>query len=265
LDCVIKNNLNATHPLSTSLKSNDCTTDSGVFHRELTDLDHIDTFLGYMLPILQKHHVSKENLGKRIKQIKIMGYNNIKSPISPDPKRIRTQRANFAEIFLAEYLQLTTDVQLPVYRLRYNPNVEESMKGDDVLLFDLDSTPVRIIVGEAKFRGTPTKEAVTETIDTLIRSYNNGLPISLMFIADRLIYDEKNEELGNKVFNCSLLFAHDKLKIEYVGFLMSGKNTNKHINQHTTNELHNLLMISLGMNSPVSIVEQAFKTLEAEL
>ncbi|MFQ6963494.1 MAG: Hachiman antiphage defense system protein HamA [Oscillospiraceae bacterium] len=41
------------------------------------------------------------------------------------------------------------------YRLRYNTNPDQSMKGDDVLLFDLDSDPVRIVVGESKFRGTP--------------------------------------------------------------------------------------------------------------
>jgi hypothetical protein len=36
------------------------------------------------------------------------------------------------------------------------------MKGDDVLAFDLDSHPVRVIVGEAKFRATSTKDSVQE-------------------------------------------------------------------------------------------------------
>jgi hypothetical protein len=264
LDSILKNHLNASHPLALSLEANDCITDSGVFHRELLDTDNVDTFLGYMLPILQKHHISPKNLEKRINLIKSLGHNSFKLPTSPYPKNSKTQKANFAEIFLAEYLQLTSDAQLPVYKLRYNPNVEQSMKGDDVLLLDLDSIPVRIIVGEAKFRGTPTKEAVTQAINVLFRPHIKTLPISLMFIADRL-FDEGNDVLGNKVLKCCHLFASDKLKLDYVGLLMSDKNASKHVNKHTTNELHNLLMISLGMNTPVSIVEQAFKTLEAEL
>jgi len=51
---------------------------------------------------------------------------------------------------LAEYLSSTTDAQLPIYRLRYNTNPDQSMKGDDVLLFDLDAEPVRIIIGESR-------------------------------------------------------------------------------------------------------------------
>ncbi len=34
-------------------------------------------------------------------------------------------------VFLAEYIVAESEASLPVYRLRYNPNVEQSMKGDD--------------------------------------------------------------------------------------------------------------------------------------
>ena len=44
------------------------------------------------------------------------------------------------------------------------------MKSDDVLLFDLDAAPVRIIVGESKFRTTPDKQAVVDIVDGLVRS-----------------------------------------------------------------------------------------------
>lgn len=67
-------------------------------------------------------------------------------------------------------------MELPVYRLRYNTNPDQSMKDDDVLLFDLDSDPVRIIVGESKFRGIPDKQSVIDIVDGLVRSYKAGLP-----------------------------------------------------------------------------------------
>ena len=37
------------------------------------------------------------------------------------------------------YICAASGTCLPVYRLRYNPNIEQSMKGDDVLAFDFTS------------------------------------------------------------------------------------------------------------------------------
>jgi len=261
---IIKKHPSKSSPLGIFLQSNDSVTNTNVPHRELIDTNHTDLFIEYMLPLLQMHHISSETLKKRKTRIKSLKIPNISLPLSSYPKNPKTRKGNFAEIFLAEYLKTTTDTTLPVYRLRFNPNIEQSMKGDDVLLFDLDSTPVRIIVGEAKFRKNPSKKVVIEIVENLIRSNKKGLPISLQFVADRL-WEKGYDELGDKVFDCSYLFALDKLKIDYVGLLMSNLNANKHINLHTTNELHNLLMISLGMIDPELIVEQAFNRLENEL
>lgn len=52
------------------------------------------------------------------------------------------------------------------------------MKGDDVLAFDLEADPVRIIVGEAKFRASSSKAAVKEIVEALERSQRGGLPAS---------------------------------------------------------------------------------------
>jgi hypothetical protein len=61
--------------------------------------------------------------------------------------------------------------------VRYNPNVDQSMKGDDVLAFDLDSHPVRVIVGEAKVRATSTKGSVQEIVTGLVRSVKAGVNV----------------------------------------------------------------------------------------
>jgi hypothetical protein len=82
------------------------------------------------------------------------------------------------------------------------------MKGYDVLLFDLDSTLVRIIVREDKFRETPSKEVVVDIINSLVCSYKIGIPISLQFVADRL-FEDGSDELRKKIFEISLLFSND--------------------------------------------------------
>ena len=47
------------------------------------------------------------------------------------------------------------------------------------VLTDLEADPVRVIVGEAKFRGTPSKKAVTDIVESLEKSFRGGLPASL--------------------------------------------------------------------------------------
>lgn len=253
-----------THPFAVSLLSMDGTTVSGVDHRNLLGNGHNEVFLDCMVPALQNHHISPGALERRRELIQSLRNANVPIPRSPYPQSSTTQKGNFAEVFLAEYLRSTTDAQIPVYRLRYNPNVEQSMKGDDVLLFDMDSDPVRIIVGEAKFRSTPNRQAVIDAIDGLVRSNSAGLPVSLMFVAERL-FEEGNNDIAKKVQDCAILFATNDLRIDYVGLLMSNCNANTYVDSNTTNELHNLLMISLGIQSPQTIVQQAFVRLEAAL
>lgn len=258
---ILNDHPTGTHPLAVSLLSTDVTTACGIAHRKLEENGHNDVLLDFIVPALRTHHVSLEALQRRSDLINSLGIANAQILPSPFPQNSTTQKGNFAEVLLAEYLTSTTEAQLPVYRLRYNPNVEQSMKGDDVLLFDLDSDPVRIIVGEAKFRGTPTKKAVIEMIGGLVRSNKSGLPVSLMFVAERL-FEEGNDAMARNVQNCAILFATNRLKIDFVGLLMSNRNASSYVNSHTTNELHNLLMISVGVRWPGTIVQQAFARVE---
>lgn len=250
------------HPLAISILSEDKKTNTGVPHRKLTDNEEHEAFLGYMVPALEQHHASPDKLVRRGELMRALRAPGICSQISPFPMSAITRKGNFAEVFLAEYLTQTTRANLPVYRLRYNPNPNQSMKGDDVLMFDLDSKPMRIIVGEAKFRGTPSNQAVIETVDGLVRSSKNCIPASLMFVADRL-FDEKNDVLGEKVQNCAVQIAEGEIQIDYVGLLMGNENAAQNVDRSTPNELRNLLMISLGMQKPENLVHDAFERLVA--
>jgi hypothetical protein len=254
------------HPYGVSLSATDGTTSCGCPHRALKEHAPMrEAFIDYTAKALKTHHISDTNFQHRKKAIQSMKIKGLSlSGSLPYPSAEKTQRGNFAEIVLAEYLKTTTDADLPIYKLRYNPNVQQSMKGDDVLLFDLDSDPIRIIVGEAKFRKTPSKAAVDEIVAGLKRSHEGNLPVSLMFVANRL-FDEENQKLGEKILQCAELIATDKLNIDYVGFLMSNGNASNHVDRSTTSELHNLLMISLGMSSPEAAVSEAYRKLEAEL
>lgn len=255
----------AIHHFEVLFSALDQYTDTGVAHRALSEqAGKRDVIVANIREMLIRHHVSPEALerdNERRAAISRLGFSSNQDKISRFPSNPSTQKGNLAEIVLAEYLVSSSGVDLPVYRLRYNPNIDQAMKGDDVLAFDLDSDPVRIIVGESKFRTASSKAAVIEIVKGLVRSHKGGVPVSLQFVADRL-FEMGNVDLGKKVSDCAILFALDKLQLDYVGLLMSDPRSSEMINKHAENLIHRLALISLNIESPDAIVIACFKDLE---
>jgi hypothetical protein len=253
------------HPFGVLLTASDGSTESGVPHRELSEyVGQRKAIIECVREILVRHHVSPEAVERdrlRRAAMQRLGFEADQSRMKRFPTNPSTQKGNLAEVVLAEYIAAANEVSLPVYRLRYNPNVEQAMKGDDVLAFDLDSDPVRVIVGESKFRTISSKAAVTDIVEGLVRSYKGGIPASLQFVADRL-FETGNEDLGERILECATLFAFEKLRLEYVGLLMSDTRSANRLNQYTDNSLHRLAVISFGLDSPGSIVDPCFNGLE---
>jgi hypothetical protein len=135
------------------------------------------------------------------------------------------------------------------------------MKGDDVLAFDLGADPVRIIVGEAKFRGTSSKKAVTDIVESLERSFRGGLPASLQFVADRLI-QEGNEALGRRIEECADLFVRGRLRIDHVGLLASNHLAPTHVQENARSELRRIAVISMSLSDGEALVTSSFDGLE---
>ncbi len=242
----------------------DCTTDTKISHRALTERSSRRETVGCLREMVIRHHTSCEAINRTRevrKAITRLGLKAEQQGLNRFPTDASTRKGNLAEIVLAEYLVASSGVALPVYRLRYNPNVNQSMKGDDVLAFDLDSDPVRILVGEAKFRKASSSAAVEEIVEGLARSYKGGIPSSLQFVADRL-YAEGQPGLGERVLNCALLFASGKLRLEYAGMLLSDEGAAGRVDRATPKLLRRLVMISLGVKAPDSLVDDCYEGLE---
>jgi len=246
----------------------DTNTNSTVPHRALTqDSDSRVETVQQLREALIQHHTNeemRERDRRKRESLRQLGYPVSDTKTHRFPSADKTRKGNLAEVFLAEYIVAGADAELPIYRLRYNPNVEQSMKGDDVLAFDFHSERARILVGESKFRGTPSKSAVEDIVAGLVRSHQAGLPASLQFIADRL-FETDNMDLGRRVENCALLMARGRLDLEYVGLLLSNTNSKSHVDRHTNGELRNLVMISLGVDDPNSLVRDCFDGIEEDV
>lgn len=248
-------------------QAEDTSTTSDIPHRALSqDADSREETVAQIREALIRHHVSEEMLERdrrKREALEQLGYPVSDMDEHRFPRSSKTRKGNLAEVFLAEYVTAGAETELPIYRLRYNPNVEQSMKGDDVLAFDFSSRRVRILVGESKFRGTPSKAAVEDIVSGLVRSHQAGLPASLQFVADRL-FEAGNNDLGKGVENCSLLVARGRLDLQYVGLLMSNANARSHVDRHTSGDLRHLVMISLGVDDPNGLVQDCFDGLEEE-
>jgi hypothetical protein len=248
------------------LSSSDYSTQTNVPLRVLAEVSgQRNALVSCFRDILVQHHVGPDALARdkaRHDALRNLGITDERFFSKRFPTNPLTRKGNLAEAVLADYLVLSSEVAIPVYRLRYNPNIEQSMKGDDVLAFDLDSDPVRLIVGESKFRSQSSKAAITEMLEGLVRSHKGGVPASLQFVADRL-FEMGNIELGSKVMECATLFALDKLQIDYVGLMMSDERSAQRFDQYTENCLRRLAIISFGLDSPDSIVDSCYDCLES--
>lgn len=249
------------HPaeVTKALSGTDDVTDTSKQHRMLAE-NGSGMLVEYLRKAIVTHHNDPEKL-KRIqrgnKRLQRQG-----APARPlYPRDERTRKGNIAEIALAEYIIATEKLLLPVYRLRHNPNIEQSMKGDDVLAFDVDAKPARILVGEAKFRGTPRREDVEDIVEQLLKSEKVRIPASLQFVADQL-YDQGRDDLAKRIEDLQFELGRARPRIEYVGLLL-GPTSAAHIVKTCTPATtpRRLAMISLGVQDPNRCVGDCFQGL----
>lgn len=246
------------HPCGIYLSSTDQQSAHDVPHRVLdNDPQQMANFTAAMTQWIVKHHISPENIERDRIRREALARQGLVDPAQRFPVNTKTQKGNWAEILLAEYVAASSNAQLPVYRLRYNTNVDQSMKGDDVLAFDLDSNPVRVLVGEAKFRTTPSKQVVEELVGALKKSHSGNIPASLQFVADCL-FESGNNELGAKVAACNALFAHGRLQLDYVGLLVSSKNAHSYVQKNAQSSIRRLAVMSLVLAQPEKVVADTY-------
>lgn len=185
--------------------------------------------------------------------------------LAPLPKNESTQKGNLGEIVLIEYLKASRGFAPIVHKLTYNPNTNQAMKGDDVLMFNLDDLNSEVIYGECKFRGTPSKEVVKDIIGNLEGA--KRLPISMEFVANRLS-EMGNEDMADRITELHFQIVANVVPVTNVGFLIStksatpSKDTFLTVENHTSSTNSRLVMVSLGVDDPEQIVTEAFNRAE---
>jgi hypothetical protein len=225
---------------STWLTHEDLPTSDAKKHRKLSEnISERGNAVEKLARWIIQHHVIDANV-KRWQQIKqdIYKKHDFEKYITKAlPSDFTTQKGNATEILLSEYLKNTSALEWLIFKLRYSSlNIDQALKGDDILLFDKKNLKRRVILGESKYRTKPT----TDVIEDILYSMGGEIrfPISIHFVSDRL-RELGNEDLGNDVADLAIyiegLDASKKAKNDFmvnIGFLLSNVKAENYIQGH---------------------------------
>ena len=138
----------------------DCYTTARVPHRVLARTSEEQAMIEPLRQMLTKHHASEAKL-KRVETMRQIltkrGRHSTVKGLRLFPTNVNTRKGNLAESLLSEYVDATGKAETLVYRLRHNPNIDQSMKGDDLLAFHFEKAISGIVVGEANFARMRTR------------------------------------------------------------------------------------------------------------
>lgn len=159
------------------------------------------------------------------KSLEVLGYTHL-SQVYKDkrPKKRDTRMGNFGEVITSAYMEQGLGYQVPVYRLRYNPNPEQSMKGDDVIgfKFEVEGQVQHVLcIAESKARKHYDANILNEAYEGIKKSHNLAEPTSLNFIFERLM-EREDYDLARKVHSFLDHYSNKKPYLkEYLIFLVS--------------------------------------------
>jgi hypothetical protein len=247
------------------LNSNDIARVAGRCHRSLSgkvpsdNADLIDWLAGKII----EHHYSLEKLKRLKKKYKEIGFPAYAKKHRQIPKADRTMKGNAAEIILIEYIcecQPAGNL-VKYYKFRYNPNVDQSMKGDDALIVDIinggaGTKNIKVILGEAKFRATPAKEVVTDLSKAISK---DKLPLSYTFMIDRLYESPDTEDIAELLDEFVMEEVKAKGNMKYAGLLLSNVKASTYVENNFSTDNAQAVIISIGIDDPKQLIYQAFK------
>jgi hypothetical protein len=234
-----------------------------ICHRALTSQVNSDDVevIEWLAEKIIQHHYSPALLARLKKKYTDLGFPKFAAQHRQIPVADFTRKGNATEIILVEYI---TNCQgrnlIKTFRLRYNPNVDQSMKGDDALLVDLvtddkGEDDIKVILGEAKFRGTPSSAVLDEIQAALGKE---KIPLSYSFLVQRLYEDPTTEDIAEHLENFLIEEVKAKGNLRYVGLLLSTSNTGAFVERHFTTDNPAMVIISAGIDQPAQLITNAF-------
>lgn len=199
--------------------------------------------------------VTINSLKKRFEKLGFKEFSTYYAQSRKLPRNVNTRKGNAVEVLMTEYSLAAIDKTDLTYshRFRYNPNVDQSMKGDDMLIVDFsDEANPTIYIGEAKFRKTVDKAVLDDVKKSLAK---DKMPLSLTFLRNCFegVDNDKYEKLDDM-----LIQELSDYDIRYIGFIVGDKKAGKSVEEKWVCDNPKHIMLVLSLEEPEEFVKQAF-------
>ena len=170
------------------------------------------------------------------------------------PRESTTRSGNLVEILACEFAK-KQGFNIPVLRLQYNPNPDQSMKGDDILGFQFAERRTEkdaLLVGEAKFRTRFERVVVQEAYEGL-RKKKRSYPVSTEFVATILAL-EGDQHTAAKIRQLRYrLASQDKQIIQehllFLGTIGQPQNPFEYLEEYEEHLLPHLMAVNIVFQS----------------
>lgn len=266
-----QNDLIGTHPnppsmFSTWLNCNDVATTATKSHRSLTPLIPTDNaaLIEWLGRKIFEHHHSEYRIKKLKENFEKLGFPKYAEQHRKLPIADKTKKGNATEIILSEYIEECLGKKLiKAFKLRYNPNADQAMKGDDTLLIEADDnetpTKIKLYLGEAKFRKNPSSVVVRDIANSLSKDKK---PLSYSYIIDELGKHPDTEALADLLDSFLVSEIKSKGDLIYTGLLLSNVNTFDTVESHLNSDNPHFVLISIGLDNPEELIKKSFEQAE---
>lgn len=174
---------------------------------ELKETDKIskEELMSILVERIAEHYISPDIFEDNLQRL---GKRNLAKELKhalPSDNNVKTMMGDFGEILTAEHLHQNHNYSI-FHKLRYKPNPEKSLHGEDVVLFELDDNGiVSIGVAESKawqkYTSGTYKEASNQVPDRF------KLMKYMRFLKN--IYSIKNTEEEKKIYSSLLEYFED--------------------------------------------------------
>ncbi|MCK9436024.1 hypothetical protein SDC9_67174 [bioreactor metagenome] len=248
-----------THPFGKWLAAKDIPDSDTKCHRELTESIEVDDeLIEWMARKIIDHHYTQFRIDRLKEKYGSLGFPQYAEQHRKLPIADKVKKGNATEVLLTDYLQTTQRKEfIKVFKLKYNPNVDQAIKGDDTLMVDLfeenGNEKIKIYLGESKFRKTPSKAVIGDITDSLSKDM---LPLSYTFLVEEIA--KTDEPLARKLDDYIVQDIKDRGDLIYAGLLLSNTDTSEKVETHLSSDNPNLVFISVGIDDPEGFIESVF-------
>ncbi|GAB4155238.1 DUF1837 domain-containing protein [Polaribacter sp.] len=236
-------------------------------HRSLAETNNLteEELVDWLADKIILHHYKESQIDRLKNKYGELGFEEYAENIRMIPNWDDTRKGNMTEIILCEYILSSTGKPLiKTYRFRYSTNVDQSMKGDDVLMVDYDNEndDIEVFLGEAKFRQDPSAQVVRNIADSLS---TDTKPLSFTFLVERLLESDSTTDIGNRLDQFVVETIRQQGKITYSGLLLSKTDCADTVQNNLDSDNQKLVFLSLGVDDPTALMNKVFSKAEEKL